>query len=166
MDEHSLEEIWLGLNDNIVLKNFIFDSIDKVLEDQTIQSIERELKLNNTIADDILPKIQQQNKSGKKMTQFNFTDIKTNPRAILKYVRHQKQIRLLDLSDQDLSHSDIELLIHGIEEHNEDLNILKLNHNKNIDDEIIEEIKKLIRGKTPLSELELDGTVVTERGLE
>ena len=31
---------------------------------------------------------------------------------------------------------------------------------------IIEEIKKLIRGKTPLSELELDGTVVTERGLE
>ena len=57
MDEHSLEEIWLGLNDNIVLKNFIFDSIDKVLEDQTIQSIERELKLNNTIADDILPKI-------------------------------------------------------------------------------------------------------------
>ena len=57
MDEHSLEEIWLGLNDNIVLKSFIFDSIDKVLEDQTIQSIERELKLNNTIADDILPKI-------------------------------------------------------------------------------------------------------------
>ena len=57
MDEHSLEEIWAGLNDNIVLKHFIFDSIDKVLEDQTIQSIERELKLNNTIADDILPKI-------------------------------------------------------------------------------------------------------------
>ena len=57
MDEHSLEEIWAGLNDNIVLKNFIFDSIDKVLEDQTIQSIERELRLNNTIADDILPKI-------------------------------------------------------------------------------------------------------------
>ena len=70
------------------------------------------------------------------------------------------------MSDQDLSHSDIELLIHGIEEHNEDLNILKLNHNKNIDDEICEEIKKLIKGKTPLSELELDGTVVTEKGLE
>ena len=57
MDEHSLEEIWVGLNDNIALKSFLFDSIDKVLEDHTVKSIERELKLNNTIADDILPKI-------------------------------------------------------------------------------------------------------------
>ena len=59
MDEHSLEEIWVGLNDNIALKSFLFDSIDKVLEDHTKESIARELKLNNTIADDILPKIQQ-----------------------------------------------------------------------------------------------------------
>ena len=100
------------------------------------------------------------------MTKFSFLEIKTNPRAIIKYVRHQKQIRLLDLSDQDLSHDDVNLLIHSIEEHNEDLNILKLNHNKNIDDKTCEEIKKLIKGKTPLSELELDGTSVTEKGLE
>ena len=58
MDEESLEAIWVGLNDNIKLKSFLFDSIDKVLEDQTIKSIERELSLNNTIAEDILPKIQ------------------------------------------------------------------------------------------------------------
>lgn len=65
-----------------------------------------------------------------------------------------------------MSHSDIELLIHGIEEHNEDLNVLKLNNNKSIDDEICAEIKKLIKGKTPLSELELNGTSVTDKGLE
>lgn len=33
MDEESLEAIWVGLNDNIKLKSFLFDSIDKVLEE-------------------------------------------------------------------------------------------------------------------------------------
>ena len=70
------------------LMTFQFDSKDKVLEVDTVDFVETELRINLKINKDILPITRKRNLQNKTSSaKLNLSNICTTPDAIMKYVR-------------------------------------------------------------------------------
>lgn len=146
-----------------------FDSKDRVLEAETVNFVETELKINGDINKDILPVIRNRKRTNindsKAPLKLNMQDIHTTPVAFMKYIKLQTWVKSLDLSNSNLTHETIKQLVDEMLNGNLEIHSLCLNRNTEVDDEMCKTLSKLIMSKSTLIHLRINETSVTADGL-
>lgn len=132
ISKKNMQHLWLALHMNDSVTKLTYSKINFMAISEFVV-IEGELTLNRYIKDDIKPRVP----SKFELSLGGIQKSNMNNEAILKYIKTHPKLQSLDLSDTNLTKSDIKQFIDEISSREIRLKTLNLSGNPKVGDKVV-----------------------------